>query len=52
MVREVAPNLSYHYWYLGVRGQELEEEADPLVMVRGSEFNHEREIEMEDESIL
>lgn len=49
MVREVAPNLSYHYWYLGVRGQELEEEADPLVMVRGSEFNHEREIEMEDD---
>ena len=49
MVREVAPNLSYHYWYLGVRGQELEEEADPLVLVRGSEFNHEREIEMQDD---
>ena len=49
MVREVAPNLSYHYWYLGVRGTELEEEADPLVLVRGSEFNHEREIEMEDD---
>lgn len=49
MVREVAPNLSYHYWYLGVQGLELGEEADPLVMVRGSEFNHEREIEMEDD---
>lgn len=49
MVREVAPNLSYHYWYLGIRGLELEEEADPLVLVRGSEFNHEREIEMEDD---
>lgn len=49
MVREVAPNLSYHYWYLGVRGKELDEEADPLVLVRGSEFNHEREIEMEDD---
>ena len=49
MVREVAPNLSYHYWYLGVRGIELDEEADPLVLVRGSEFNHEREIEMEDD---
>jgi len=49
MVREVAPNLSYHYWYLGVRGQNLNEEADPLVLVRGSEFNHEREIEMEDD---
>lgn len=49
MGREVAPNLSYHYWYLGVRGIELEEEADPLVLVRGSEFNHEREIEMVDD---
>ena len=49
MAREVAPNLSYHYWYLGVRGLELEEEASPLVLVRGSEFNHEREIEMEDD---
>lgn len=49
MVKEVAPNLSYHYWYLGIQGRELDEEADPLVMVRGSEFNHEREIEMEDD---
>ena len=47
--KEVAPNLSYHYWYLGIQGLELEEEADPLVLVRGSEFNHEREIEMEDD---
>lgn len=49
MVREVAPNLSYHYWYLGIRGLQLNEEASPLVLVRGSEFNHEREIEMEDD---
>ena len=49
MVREVAPNLSYHYWYLGVIGLALEEEADPLVMVRGSEFQHSREIEMVDD---
>ena len=49
MVREVAPNLSYHYWYLGIRGIELDEEADPLVLVRGSEFQHSREIEMEDD---
>lgn len=49
MVHEVAPNLSYHYWYLGIRGLELDDEADPLVLVRGSEFNHEREIEMEDD---
>ena len=49
MVREVAPNLSYHYWGLCIRGLELEEEASPLVLVRGSEFNHEREISMEDD---
>ena len=49
MVHKVAPNLSYHYWYLGVRGIDLDEEADPLVLVRGSEFNHEREIEMQDD---
>ena len=49
MVKEVAPNLSYHYWYAGIRGLELDEEASPLVMIRGSEFNHEREIEMEDD---
>ena len=49
MVREVAPNLSYHYWFLGVRGVGLDEEPDPLVLVRGSEYNHEREITMEDD---
>jgi len=49
MVREVAPNLSYHYWGLGIRGRNLQEEASPMVLVRGSEFNHEREIEMEDD---
>ena len=49
MVKEVAPNLSYHYWGLGIRGLELEEEASPLVLVRGSEFNHEKEINMEDD---
>lgn len=48
-VREVAPNLSYHYWGLGIRGLQLDEEADPLVLIRGSEFNHEREIKMEDD---
>lgn len=49
MVREVAPNLSYHYWFLGVRGIDLDEESDPLILVRGSEYNHEREIEMQDD---
>ena len=37
---DVSPNLKYHSWHLGVIGQDLTEEADPLVMVRGSEFNH------------
>ena len=49
VVRKVAPNLSYHYWYLGIRGLELDGEPAPLVLVRGSEFNHEREITMEDD---
>ena len=49
MVKEVAPNLSYHYWGLGIRGLNLDEEASPMVLVRGSEFNHEKEIEMEDD---
>lgn len=49
MVREVAPNLSYHYWGFGIRGLNLNEEASPLILVRGSEFNHEKEIEMEDD---
>ena len=39
MVKEVAPNLSYHYWYLGIQGLQ-DEEADPLVLVRGSEFRN------------
>ena len=45
----IAPNLSYHYWYLGVIGEELETEADPLVMVRGSEFTPDKEIQNEDD---
>ena len=49
MVREVAPNLSYHYWGLGIRGLSLTEDADPLVLVRGSEFQHGREIETTDD---
>ena len=47
MVQEVAPNLSYHYWFLGIRGLSLQTEASPKILVRGSEFNHERNIEEE-----
>lgn len=49
MVRQVAPNLSYHYWGLGIRGLNLDEEASPMVLVRGSEFKHERNIDTEDD---
>lgn len=49
MTRETAPNLSYHYWGLGIIGEDLEGEADPKVMVRGSEFTPDKEIEMEDD---
>lgn len=46
---EIAPNLAYHYWCLGIIGEELETEADPLVLVRGSEFTPDKEIEQEDD---
>ena len=46
---KIAPNLSYHYWYLGIIGEGLETEADPLVLVRGSEFTPDKEITSEDD---
>lgn len=46
---ESAPNLSYHYWFLGIIGKNLKEEADPLVLVRGSEFDPSKEITQEDD---
>ena len=49
MAREIAPNLSYHYWGLGITAPSYDGEADPLVMVRGSEFNPEKEITQEDD---
>lgn len=49
MTREIAPNLSYHYWGLGIIDPSNTGEADPLVMVRGSEFNPEKEITQEDD---
>ena len=49
MTREVGGSLTYHAWHLGVRGIELEEEADPLVLVRGSEFNHNKQKEFTDD---
>ena len=49
MAREIAPNLSYHYWFLGIQGEGLQTEANPLVLVRGSEFTPDKEIESEDD---
>lgn len=49
MPKEVAPSLTYHFWGLGIRGLGLTEEASPMVLVRGSEFNHEKEIGMQDD---
>ena len=46
---EIAPNLSYHYWCLGIQELDSDEEADPLVLVRGSEFTPDKEIQNEDD---
>lgn len=47
---EIAPNLSYHYWYLTVMGEGLEDaDAEPQVLVRGSEFTPDKEITNEDD---
>lgn len=49
MAHEVSPNLKYHSWHLGVRNQEADEEAPALVMVRGSEFNPNKEKNFEED---
>lgn len=49
MVSEIAPSLAYHYWLLGIKGRELTGEADPLVLVKGTEFEPEPEITFEDD---
>lgn len=40
-------SLKYHYWYGGVRALNLTTEAEPLVMIRGSEFNPNKQINFE-----
>jgi hypothetical protein len=45
----IAPNLSYHYWMLGIKPTGKTAVEDPIVMIRGSEFEPEKEIEHEDD---
>ena len=49
MVNQVSPSLKYHSWHVGVRNQLSDEEAPALVMVRGSEFNHNKEKKFEED---
>ena len=43
-------SLKYHYWYGGVKALNLTTEADMLVMIRGSEFEPNKEISYEDDN--
>jgi len=45
----IAPNLAYHYWMLGIKPVGKTDPESPLVMIRGSEFEPEKEIEHEDD---
>ena len=49
MANQIAPNLSYHFWGLGIIDPSNDGEADTLVLIRGSEFNPEKEITYEDD---
>ena len=51
MAKEVAPNLAYHYWGMNIRsqGEDVPEPTTVGVFVRGSEFEHGKEIEMQDD---
>ena len=45
---ELAPNLSYHYWLLGIN-PEPDVNGTNTVLVKGSEFEHGKEIEFQDD---
>ena len=50
MTNQVAPNLSYHFWGMNIR--DFDETTEPTsvgVFIRGSEFEHNKEIEMQDD---
>ena len=47
---QVAPNLSYHFWGMNIRDFDSDVEPTTVgVFIRGSEFNHNKEIEMQDD---
>ena len=50
MTNEVAPNLSYHFWGMNIRDFSSTTEPTTVgVFIRGSEFEHNKEIEMQDD---
>lgn len=49
MSSEFAPPLTYHYWLLGINNPDMSEDADPLVLIKGTEFEPEKEIETADD---
>lgn len=49
MAIEYAPNCSYHYWCMGIMSPTATVPAPPLVLIKGTEFEPEKEIEFEDD---
>ena len=45
----IAPNLAYHYWALGIKPAGKTEAEDPLIMIPGTEFEPEKEIEHDED---
>jgi hypothetical protein len=45
----IAPNLSYHYWTLGIKPAGKTAPEDPLIMIPGTEFDPGKEIEHEED---
>jgi hypothetical protein len=45
----IAPNLAYHYWALGIKPTGKTAAEDPLIMIPGTEFEPEKEIEHDDD---
>ena len=50
MSDKIAPNLAYHFWGANIKNQSAESEPSSVgVFIRGSEFDHGKEIEMQDD---
>lgn len=45
----IAPNLAYHYWALGIKPAGKTAAENPLIMIPGTEFEPEKEIEHDDD---